>query len=235
MAKKVFIDAGHGGVDPGAVDGTANDPIYTEEADRNLDMALKFGAALKRSGIEVRYSRTGDSTLTLAERANAANVWDADYFVSWHCNGGPDGATSRGIEVFNYYGSTAGKALATAIYNRLDDVSPWADRGVKEAGFYVLKYTHMPAALIEAGFVNNTEEEAALAQPAYRLALAEAAAKGVCAHLGVTYVAAVPEQSYLKAEAHLLSTDRAKYQAVADACGDFIKFSPTTKDSWKEW
>lgn len=238
MAKKVFVDAGHGGVDPGAVDGTANDLIYTEEADRNLDMALKFGAALKRCGVEVKQSRTDDTTLTLGERSAAANAWGADVFVSWHCNGGPDGATSRGIEVFRYYGSVKGLALATAIYERLDDVSPWADRGVKEAGFSVLKYTAMPAALIETGFINNTDEEKALASPAYRLALAEAAAKGVCAYLGVTYIPAVPVvvgPSYLEARAHLIATDKAKYQAVATACGDFIKFTPTAKDSWKTW
>lgn len=238
MAYKVFVDAGHGGADPGTVDGTANDPIYTEEADRNLDMALKFGAALKRCGVEVKQSRTDDKTLTLSSRSALSNAWGADVFVSWHCNGGPDGATSRGIEVFRYYGSAKGLALATAIYNRLDDVSPWADRGVKEAGFSVLKHTWAPAALIEAGFINNTTEEAALNSPSYRLALAEAAARGVCDYLGIKWIPAQPAPApvtYLKAEVHLDSRDKAKYQAVATACGDFIRFTPTVKDSWKEW
>jgi len=47
------------------------------------------------------------------------------------------------------------------VFARLNDVSPWADRGVKEARFYVLRYTHMPAILIEADFVTNTEAETA--------------------------------------------------------------------------
>ena len=235
MAKKVFIDAGHGGIDPGAVDGTANDPIYTEEADRNLDIALKTGAALVRCGFEVKYSRTGDTTHSLGDRAAAANAWGADIFMSNHCNGGPDGATSRGIEVFRYYGSTAGLKLATAIYNRLDDVSPWSDRGVKEAGFYVLKYTHMPAALTEFGFVNNTDEEAALAQPAYRLALAEAQARGVCDYFGVAYVPAVPILTYNEVKIHTSSPEVQSYRDLAKKNNDFIEVYPATKDSWKEW
>ena len=245
MAQKiVFLDAGHGGTDPGAVDGKQNDPIYSREATYNLDLVVKTKAALERCGVKVIASRLTDATLSLQTRAALANKSGAEIFVSWHCNGGPDGATSRGIEVFSYHTSTAGERLAKAVYGRLDDVSPWADRGTKKAGFYVLKYTKMPAALIEAGFLNNTQEEAALASPTYRLALAEAAAKGICAYLGVTYKAAVPSapvpippsaRTFLEARIHLDATDRAHYVAAAKVKNDFIVFYQTEADSFTSW
>lgn len=186
---KVWADAGHGGADPGAVDGTANDRIYTEEEDRNLDIALRFMEAMRRCGVAVKGSRVGDVGMSLSARTSAANAWGADLLVSFHCNGGPDGATSRGIEVFHYPGSTQGAKAASAVYRHLEAVSPWKDRGVKTANFHMLRESAMPAILVEYGFVNNTEEEAALASPAYRLALAEATARGVCEYLGVRYVA----------------------------------------------
>lgn len=233
---KVWLDAGHGGLDPGAVDPAKNDAIYTEEADRNLDMALKCGAALKRCGITVGYSRTTDATLSLQQRVAKANEWGADLFLSWHCNGGPDGSTARGIEVFSYYTSTAGERLAKAVYGRLDDVSPWADRGTKKAGFYVLKYTRMAAALIEAGFINNTQEEAALNSPAYRLTLAEAGARGVCDYLGVTYKKDAPQaMTYHKVEVHTSAPEVASYLDLAKKNNDWIRVTQTARDSFKTW
>ena len=233
----VFVDAGHGGADPGAVDGTANDNIYSREAVYNLDLALKYGTALKRCGIRPIYSRTTDTTISLQQRTSLANQSGAKLLVSWHCNAHYDGSPAKGIEVFHYPGSASGKKAASAVFNRLDDVSPWADRGVKEARFYVLRHTTMPAILIEADFVTSTEAEAALASPAYRLALAEAAARGTCEYLGVKYVprGSAPSASYLKAEIHLAAGDRAAYQKFADEMRDFIKFTPTDKYSFKEW
>lgn len=245
MAQKiVFLDAGHGGSDPGAVDTTRNDRIYTEEEDRNLDLVAKTKTALERSGIKVVASRLSDATLSLAQRTQRANASNADVFVSWHCNAHTDGSSARGIEVFHYPTSENGKKLANAIYGRLDDVSPWADRGVKSANFYVLKHTKMPAALIEAGFITNTQEEEALASPTYRLALAEAAAKGICAHLGVTYKASTPvakppvqpsTRQFLEARIHLRAEDRPHYIAAAKVKNDFIVFYPTAQDSFKSW
>lgn len=235
MGYEAVIDVGHGGADPGAVDGTANDAIYTEEEDRNLDIALKTGAALARCGIKPIYTRTSDVGLTLGQRVAIANGSGADIFMSFHCNGGPDGSTARGIEVFRYYNSVSGLALANAVYNRLDNVSPWSDRGVKEAGFYVLKYTKMPAILTEFGFINNTEEEKALAQPAYRLALAEAQARGVCDYLKVPYIAAVPVVTYNEVRIHTSSPEVQSYKDLAKRNNDFIKVTATTKESFKEW
>lgn len=189
MTKRVFSDAGHGGSDPGAVDGKRNDPVYSEEKDYALDIDARYVSGLKRCGIDVRRSRTGDTYPTLTQRSNAANAFDADVSVSHHCNALSDGASARGIEVL--YKSEAGKRLAECIYSFLDDVSPWADRGlVHRDNLHMLNATGMPAVIVEYGFVTNTQEEAALASSTYRMVLAEACVKGTCKYLGVAYVPA---------------------------------------------
>lgn len=183
---KVYIDPGHGGHDPGAVDGCGKgDTIYTEEEDLNLDVAKRFGRALEAMGISVKYSRTSDVYPTLPQRSSAANAWGADAFVSWHHNAG--GSSARGIEVLYRGGSSKGRALATKVMDALDDVSPWADRGARAdvRGLHVLRATRMPAILIEGGFITNTGEEKLLADPAYRQRLADAAAGAVASWGGV--------------------------------------------------
>ena len=74
---KIFIDPGHGGNNPGAVGANG-----LREADVNLDVALRLGRILTEWGYEIMYSRTEDATVSLSQRANMANNWGADYFVS---------------------------------------------------------------------------------------------------------------------------------------------------------
>ena len=75
MPRKVYIDAGHGGNDPGAVDGKGlGDTLYTEEEDLNLACSLKLQSALLRCGIYVGMSRATDVYPSLAARYNAAGL-----------------------------------------------------------------------------------------------------------------------------------------------------------------
>jgi N-acetylmuramoyl-L-alanine amidase len=77
----VVLDAGHGGKDPGKVEGR-----YIEK-DIALKIALNVGGALKkRSDIKVIYTRIKDVSVDLGDRPKIANNADADLFVSIHCN-----------------------------------------------------------------------------------------------------------------------------------------------------
>ena len=81
MRYRLFIDAGHGGSDPGAVGNGMR------ESEIVLDVALRLGALLAVD-FEIRQSRTDDSALTINERWQAANAWGADCLISIHANAG---------------------------------------------------------------------------------------------------------------------------------------------------
>lgn len=81
---KIFIDPGHGGTDSGAVGNGLQEKALT------LTIASKIRSILlaEYQNVSVLMSRTGDETVTLTQRTDAANVWGADYFLSIHINAG---------------------------------------------------------------------------------------------------------------------------------------------------
>lgn len=152
---KVFLDAGHGGRDPGAVGNGLR------EKDLTLAVAKKVGALLGKAGIKINYSRATDIYLSLGSRAELANAWGADLFVSIHINSA-ENITARGIETFHYPGSKKGDELARFIQNELIALgfytNPVHNRGVKTDTFAVLRLTNMPAVLPELGFISNSQD-----------------------------------------------------------------------------
>lgn len=94
--KKVVIDAGHGGKDPGTIYKTIN------EKDIVLAVALSFGKLIKEAypSIEVIYTRDKDIFLELHERSKIANKNNADLFISIHVNSVKRGNNASGSETF---------------------------------------------------------------------------------------------------------------------------------------
>ncbi|MGL6108093.1 N-acetylmuramoyl-L-alanine amidase [Romboutsia sp.] len=169
---KVFIDAGHGGSDSGA-SGFGN---YEDEL--NLQVAKRVQSKLVQKGIEVQMSRTTDVFLSLSERANLANSYGADAFVSIHQNSASE-ASANGIETFHHTNKTSHKPLSANIQTNAIKETGAKDRGVKNANFAVLRETVMPSSLFESGFISNQVESANLANPAYQEKLANAIANGI--------------------------------------------------------
>ena len=91
--RTVFIDAGHGGRDPGA-----NHNNVLERA-ISLDVALTLGRLLEANGLDVVYSRTADKSVSLRDRTAMANAAGADLFVSIHVNAN-DNASVQGFETY---------------------------------------------------------------------------------------------------------------------------------------
>ena len=91
--RTVFIDAGHGGRDPGT-----NHNNVLERA-VSLDVALTLGRLLEANGVDVVYSRTADKGVSLRERTAMANAAGADLFVSIHVNANDD-ASVQGFETY---------------------------------------------------------------------------------------------------------------------------------------
>lgn len=185
---KIYIDAGHGGADPGAI-GVGG----VHEADINLKVALHLQDELERNGQTVKMCRTHDIYKDLSERTAEANAWGADYYISIHCNA-YDGASANGTETYCYKKGGNGEKIAKAIQKELLVVLKTSDRckdygGSKEANFYVLRKTNMPAALTELAFVTNKGDCAKLVDASYQKKCAVAICKGICSYLGVTYKA----------------------------------------------
>jgi N-acetylmuramoyl-L-alanine amidase len=170
--KRICIDAGHGGKDPGAIGRSG-----LNEKDINMQVALKV-ADLLMDRYTVVMTRTDDQYVSLGKRCDIANQSKSRLFVSIHCNAA-ENHEANGIETFHYYTSTRGKLFANAIQRGLIALTDRRDRGVKAAGFQVLRDTSMPATLVELGFITNTEEEQLLQKEEFQNACAKAIVKGI--------------------------------------------------------
>lgn len=183
MSKKVCLDCGHGGSDPGAVKGSR-----TEKADV-LRLGLKVRDLLTAAGINVVLTRTADESVSINDRCKIANAAKCDYFLSIHRNAATPDAVGNEIWVH----SQAVAHVVDKAQKILNAVCAVAgkNRGVKKgaAGNYtdygVNRDTDMPSALLELGFVTSAADNKTF--DANFDAYAAAIAKGVCAALGVNY------------------------------------------------
>ena len=169
--RKVIIDAGHGGQEPGAVyEGR-------QEKEDALQLAFDVGNALERRGISVSYTRVSDVYDSPYEKAAMANASDADIFLSIHRNAMPVPGTASGVKNLVYEDSGTAGALGRNIGEALAEAG-WTDLGVKERpGLVVLRNTKIPAVLVEVGFINNEKDNEFL--DANMAATADAIADGV--------------------------------------------------------
>lgn len=162
MNRKICIDPGHGGDQPGAVYHGLN------EKDVVLSVCLYAQQALYRLDHELTpaLTRNYDRTMTLQDRCNFSNSLGADCFVAVHCNADPDMdepgmPEAKGEEIWFYKGSVEGMKLAQCLADEVDRIFPDEPfRGIKMTDvFYVLKHTNAPACLIEMGFIDKSSSE----------------------------------------------------------------------------
>ena len=172
---KICIDPGHSGkIEPGAC--TAG----VTEAAINLEVAKIAARMLEKFGHQVLLTRTGEvDNDWLSWRCEAAWAFDADIFVSIHCNASNDESAS-GTEVFYFPGSETGHALARCILSELVALCHTVDRNVKTNDEWtVLLETAMPAVLVELAFLTNEAERARLTSSMGQRQFAEGIVKGV--------------------------------------------------------
>lgn len=148
---RIFIDPGHGGNDPGAT------AYGLKEKDLTLHIAREMNRILTEEyeGVVTKMSRTGDETVSLNERTNAANRWNADFYLSIHINAGG----GSGFESFIYTTvPTRTKHFQRDIHNAVLDQVDFNNRGMKTANFHVLRESKMHALLTENGFIDNQND-----------------------------------------------------------------------------
>lgn len=187
--KKVVIDAGHGGDDPGAKSAAG-----LREKEINLDVALQLKKYLSRVGVYCVMTRETDRDFfnvpdgssfkkrrDLLYRARIANESGADLFISIHGNSFPE-SIYHGAQVFYDRDDPRSRRLAQAIQNHLVKELGPNHRRPKPGNFRVLTETKMPGVTIEVGFLSNPEEARLLGEPHYRDRIAEAISHGVIAY-----------------------------------------------------
>jgi len=187
----IVVDAGHGGVDPGAIAPSNG----LKEKDVNLCVALKLRDLLKAAGLNCITTRSTDDSLVhpydqvndLAARAQVANDAKADLFVSIHHNSAGSSA-AVGTAVYSYPGSAEGAKLAETIQEELVKALGWSnvpgkDDGTHTANFAVLRRTLMTAVLCESAYMSNPEEAELLATDEFRQKEAQGIYNGIAKYL----------------------------------------------------
>ena len=171
---KIMLDPGHSGpCEPGACAGE-----FTEAA-AVLAIARLAAARMRERGHTVRLTRDGDiDDDGLRWRAELANEWGADLFLSIHANSFADPA-AHGTEVWHFPGSRSGIRLARRIQRAIVRRLHTADRGVKPATYTVLSATACPAVLVETAFLSNPADRVLLTEPARQADFAAAIAVAV--------------------------------------------------------
>lgn len=184
--KKIVIDAGHGGIDPGT---SSNFGLMEKEI--NLDIALKLKRHLSMVGVYCVMIRESDRDFSdtdgdfsskkkrdLSYRTRTANQSGADLYLSIHANSFPQ-SIYRGAQTFYEKSDPQSKCLAEAIqYHLVKRLGP-NHRRAKAGDFRVLNDTEMPGVMIEVGFLSNPEEAELLKDDGYRERIAKAIFYGV--------------------------------------------------------
>ncbi len=160
---KVCLDPGHGGTDPGAVNGELWESVI------NLDVSYALMDLLVNDGAEVVMTRTGDLYLTNSDRYTFCNERQATVLVSVHTNSIDNDYWDGSMGL---YVDEDDKALAKAIhevmYPMLGDTLPddypydFADWGLVRFNSGVLMKSDMPAAMMEPLFMSNAYEASLL-------------------------------------------------------------------------
>lgn len=193
----VIIDAGHGGIDGGAVgiDGTV-------EKDINLSVALKLDELLRASGINTRMTRTEDISIhdesaktvrqkkvsDIHNRFGIMEETENSIFVSIHQNHF-DKPKYHGTQVFYSGNNPDSLELANCVQSAVvRTIQPENSRVVKKSGteIYLLYHAMRPAIMVECGFLSNPEEVGLLKTSEYQSKLALAIYDGILNYLGTS-------------------------------------------------
>lgn len=173
----VFLSAGHGGSDPGAV------AYNLKEKDVNLHTLLACNDELIAHGIKTVLSRTTDENDPVGEEVREANASGATLAVSFHANaGGGDG-----FEAYYWTTNSASKKLAELCEKYVKELGQ-NSRGLKSGNhLYFIKNTDMTAVLCESFFVDNDVDNGIGDTIEEQRAFGVAYAKAILEYLGIEY------------------------------------------------
>jgi MYXO-CTERM domain-containing protein len=183
--KKIVIDPGHGGNDPGGVGTGMQEKLVVLDVSKQFKALLDADTADAAGGGEwtTFLTRSDDTFVSLAGRSAYSNNKDADRFLSIHSNAFGD-ASANGTETFSLTGTGTGADLRNLVQAEMIRAWGLTNRGNKTANFAVLRDTAAPAVLHELAFITNAKDAAKLKSPEERRKAAIAHLRALQRHYG---------------------------------------------------
>lgn len=192
----IVLDAGHGGLDSGAVG-----PTGVLEKDINLSIVLTLRDMFEMSGFQVVLTRDEDISIhdpgiegirnqklnDMDNRLKIIQSYPDSIFLCIHQNNYTD-PQYFGAQMFYNNNNPKNRTLAQIMQNRFAQLQPGNDREIKLSGneLFLLKSNKNPSLMIECGFLSNPEEEANLSTWEYQQKVAFTIYGGVVEFLGAT-------------------------------------------------
>ena len=185
--KRITIDPGHGGSDPGAIG-----PRGNKEKTSTLLIANYLKSYLTSAGALVSMTRTTDKDVygkyasaknELQARVDVSTRNRADVFISIHHNAN-NNRSIGGIATYYYPKSGYDYRLGSAIQKKLAAASKLRNMGTQQANFYVVKRSYVPAVLLEVGFLSNPREEQLISSAWFQKTIAKAVFDGLKEYFG---------------------------------------------------
>ena len=177
VGKRIVIDPGHGGDDPGVIAGEG--PLRWTEADLAFDIALRLEGRLAAAGMRVHLTRgpAPEAPLANADRALLANSLGADLFISVHIDGHPNPAAD-GVATYHYGSSdgvtsTVGERLAGLVQREIVARTGMRDCHIHAKDWELLRLTRMPAVRVDAGYLTSPTDLVRLGDPSFRERIVE--------------------------------------------------------------
>lgn len=185
----IVLDPGHGGNNPGTI-AYHNGRLLREE-DYAWKITSKLKSRLQDYGFNVIMARSSGSDPSLDARANLANKYDADLFISLHHNSAHPSARG-GLTLYpsmKYNASTqASFTESQAISNSFESAytkagmpsrGSWRDADISGGSLYVLRNTKGRSILTEMGFLSNSADADLISDPGFQSRLASNMAKEI--------------------------------------------------------
>ena len=179
LGKIIYIDPGHGGIDPGA---TYKD---MKESDINLEISKNLKEELEKNGAIVYLTRNDDYDLSknntqnhkksdLINRAKIINESECEMFISIHLNSDPS-PTWNGTQIFYTEKNEKNKKIAEIIQKKMN-----TKRKIKELkNMYLFDRITKPGILIEVGFISNPNDRYKLKNNDYQNEISKSITKGI--------------------------------------------------------
>lgn len=183
LGKIIYIDPGHGGLDPGAMYGGVM------EKDINLKISKILEEKLLKLGAIVYLTRYGDYDLSvkntnnrkrsdLSRRGNIINKSDCDLFLSIHLNA-EDTNTWNGAQVFYDDTNKKNESIAKIFDKEFSQTLNTKRKCKKVNELYLQRRVNKPGVLLEVGFLSNPNERYLLKTKNYQERIAMSITNGI--------------------------------------------------------